>query len=131
MSKPNLGSLADLARILEEAANPDSELREDRRETRPAPAPAPSKKAAAKPVDPKRKAWHDRRLREQTVAPEAPAPESAPKVPPVPTALPREIIARGAPDLKDLLSSATNAKPKSEGGKRPEAWRRKPGDPIF
>ena len=35
MSKRSLGGLADLAKILEEASNPESELREDRQVAKP------------------------------------------------------------------------------------------------
>lgn len=135
MSKVNRGSLADLARILEEAANPESELREDRKETKPVAPLRPVKKSSTKIIDPKRKAWYEKRLKEQASREAAPvSEEDAPerKEPALPTTTAALAAAnRTTPDLKGLLASAQNAKPKTEGGKRPEAWRRKPGDPIF
>ena len=131
MSKKTLGSLADLARIMEEATNPESELREDRK-----PTPKPGRKATAhakaRVVDPKRKAWYDRRLREQFekvgVVPGAGEPESiGPAVKPGTT---KAVASKVGGSLLQSLAAAKTAKPKSET-KRPEAWKRKPGDPIF
>lgn len=129
MSKKTLGSLADLARILEEASNPESELREDRK-----PIAKPSRKATghtkARIIDPKRKAWHDRRLRERSEkAPETSGdPEAAgPVVKPATT---KAVATKVGGSLLQTLAAARTAKPKSES-KRPEAWKRKPGDPIF
>ncbi|HWQ10886.1 MAG TPA: hypothetical protein VN436_17315, partial [Holophaga sp.] len=66
MSKRSLGSLADLAKILEEASNPESEVREDRKEAKPKPVPAHrTGTKQTRVLDPKRKAWYERRLREQ------------------------------------------------------------------
>ncbi len=130
MSKKNLGSLADLARIMEEAANPESELREDRK-----PAPKPGRKvtahAKARVIDPKRKAWHDRRLREQfaKVGSTSTSAEPAP-TPVVKPSTTKAVANKVGGSLLDTLAAAKTAKPKSES-KRPEAWKRKPGDPIF
>lgn len=129
MSKKTLGSLADLARIMEEATNPESELREDRK-----PVPKPGRKATAhakaRVVDPKRKAWYDRRLREQFekvgTAPEG-AESTGPVVKPGTT---KAVATKVGGSLLQTLAAARTAKPKSET-KRPEAWKRKPGDPIF
>ena len=136
MSKQRgLGSLADLAKILEEASNPESALREDRKETKPKPVLA-RKSGGAKQMrvlDPKRKLWYEKRLREQAeeakenaVAAEAPAPVlHTPSIT-------RAAATRVGGSLLESLASAREAKPKTEGGKgRAEAWRRKPGDPIF
>jgi hypothetical protein len=138
MSKQRgLGSLADLAKILEEASDPESLHREDKRELKPKPA-ATRKGGSVKQVkalDPKRKLWYEKRLREQTA--EA-ATESAPgetKTPPVPhtPGITKAAASRlGGGLLESLATAAKDAKAKQEGGKsRAEAWRRKPGDPIF
>ncbi len=129
MSKKSLGSLADLARILEEATNPESELREDRK-----PAAKPARKATghtkARVVDPKRKAWHDRRLREKaekSAETGAGAESAAPVVKPATT---KAVANKVGGSLLQTLAAAKTAKPKADS-KRPEAWKRKPGDPIF
>jgi hypothetical protein len=136
MSKQRgLGSLADLAKILEEASNPESNLREDRKELKPKPSLA-RKSGGAKQVrvlDPKRKLWYEKRLKEQVdeakenaAATEAPAP--ARHTP----SLTRAAATRVGGSLLESLANAKENKPKAEGGKgRAEAWRRKPGDPIF
>lgn len=129
MSKKNLGSLADLARILEEAANPESELREDRK-----PQAKPARKATshtkARIVDPKRKAWHDRRLRERTEKASAAAGDPEAVAPVLKPATTKAVATKVGGSLLQSLAAAKTAKPKSES-KRPEAWKRKPGDPIF
>jgi hypothetical protein len=136
MSKQRgLGSLADLAKILEEASNPESILREDRKENKPKPVLA-RKGGAIKKVrvlDPKRKLWYEKRLKEQSE--ESKAAESA-EVPVPETrhtpALTKAAASRVGGGLLESLASVKNAKPKAEGAKgRSEAWRRKPGDPIF
>lgn len=132
MSKRTLGSLADLAKIMEEASNPESVVREDRKESKPKVAVAKKKASApvARVIDPKRKAWHDRRLREQAApkaaepAPVASAPASA-LLDPSRT----KAAAQSTAGLLQVLANA--AKPKAEGKQRTEAWRRKPGDPVF
>lgn len=129
MSKHGLGSLADLAKILEEASNPDSERREDRKETKPKLSQQKKVGAAKKvrTVDPKRKLWYEKRLKEQA---EKPA-EIRTSVPESPAALvPKPAVAVKA-NLLEILASAKEAKPKDEQKQRGEAWRRKPGDPIF
>ena len=129
MSKKTLGSLADLARILEEAANPESELREDRK-----PLPKPARKATshtkARIVDPKRKAWHDRRLRESVEKPMGMGPETEVAGPVVKPSTTKAMATKVGGNLLQSLAAAKTAKPKAES-KRPEAWKRKPGDPIF
>ena len=137
MSKQRgLGSLADLAKILEEASNPESELREDRKENKPKPTLA--RKAGAtktvRPLDPKRKLWYEKRLKEQSE--EAKTAESGkPDVPEKPhtPALTKAAAGRVGGGLLESLASAKEAmaKAKPEGKGRAEAWRRKPGDPIF
>lgn len=134
MSRHGLGSLADLARILEEATNPESHLREDRKETKPK-AVHLHRKAAPKQtreIDPKRKAWYEKRLQEQaerivTKPAEAAAPADAPKDPAKTKAA---AVAVGG-SLLASLAAAKDAKPKAEGKQKTEAWRRKPGDPVF
>ncbi|MFN8012692.1 MAG: hypothetical protein U0P81_15085 [Holophagaceae bacterium] len=133
MSKRSLGSLADLAKILEESANPESVVREDRKVVKA--KKADGRKAVqvkAKVVDPKRKAWHDRRLKEQAAAPAA-AKAAAPAAEnPVKPALTKAVATSLTGSLLDTLAAAKEAKPKQDGnGKKTEAWRRKPGDPIF
>lgn len=129
MSKQTLGSLADLARILEEAANPESMLREDRK-----PVAKPSRKATghtkARIVDPKRKAWHDRRLREQAEKAREGAAETEAPAPVLKPATTKAVATKVGGSLLESLAAARTAKPK-DGSKRPEAWKRKPGDPIF
>lgn len=129
MSKKTLGSLADLARILEEAANPESELREDRK-----PLPKPARKATshtkARIIDPKRKAWHDRRLRESAEKPVETGPETEVAGPVVKPSTTKAVATKVGGNLLQSLAAARTAKPKAES-KRPEAWKRKPGDPIF
>ena len=130
-----LGSLADLAKILEEASNPESNLREDRKELKPKPTLA--RKAGGnkqmRVLDPKRKLWYEKRLKEQAeqakedtlVAAEVPAVRHTP-------ALTRAAATRVGGSLLESLASAKDAKAKNENSKgRAEAWRRKPGDPIF
>jgi len=135
MSKQRgLGSLADLAKILEEASNPESNLREDRKETKPKPTLA-RKSGGAKQMrvlDPKRKLWYEKRLKEQVDE----AKENADVAAPAPAlhtpSLTRAAATRLGGSLLQSLANVKEPKPKAEGGKgRAEAWRRKPGDPIF
>jgi hypothetical protein len=134
-----LGSLADLAKILEEASDPESELREDRKESKPKPTLA-RKSGGGKQVrviDPKRKLWYEKRLREQAEAaksqsdPDSEAGEVSAPVLHTPS-LTRAAASRAGGSLLESLASAREAKPKPGSGKgRAEAWRRKPGDRIF
>lgn len=133
MNKRNLGSLADLAKIIEESVNPESTVREDRKVVKAKKADGrKSVQMKARVVDPKRKAWHDRRLKENATteaAPKAsaPAPEN-----PVKPALTKAVATNVTGSLLSSLAAVKGAKPKQEGsGKKAEAWRRKPGDPIF
>ncbi len=132
-----LGSLADLAKILEEASDPESELREDRKESKPKPAVA-RKSGGAKQVrviDPKRKLWYEKRLKEQAEAAKVHTTEAETPAPVLHTpSLTRAAATRVGGSLLESLATARESKPKgrNEGGKgRAEAWRRKPGDPIF
>nr|WP_320132268.1 hypothetical protein [uncultured Holophaga sp.] len=134
MSKRTLGSLADLARIMEEAAKPDSTLREDRKESKPKAAAAKKKVTATAPklIDPKRKAWYDKRLREQVTpkvqetALAAPVTLAEPALDPTRT---KAVATKATAGLLQVLATAN--KPKGESKQRAEAWRRKPGDPVF
>jgi len=133
MSKHGLGSLADLARILEEASNPESELREDRRETKPKVLPL-HRRASIKQtrtIDPKRKAWYEKRLQEQAqiVAPAA-VMTAPPSTPPAPARTKAAAVRVGA-NLLETIAAAKDAKPKTDQKTKAEPWRRKPGDPIF
>jgi hypothetical protein len=127
--------LANLAQILEDATDPESQVREDRRESKPkaqqkgAPVPRPKKS-----IDPKRKAWHERRLKEQAEGrhAHAPGPASAAQAPtqaPIHVAT-RATAASVSGGLQSALDAAKDAKPK-DVSKRPEPWKRKPGDPFF
>ena len=88
-------------------------------------------KEAYQPIDPKRKAWHDRRLKEQAAKPNVSAP-SAPVVEPVTKPAHTKAVATGlASSLLSTLAAAKTAKPKEEGNKRSEAWKRKPGESVF
>jgi hypothetical protein len=138
MSKQRgLGSLADLAKILEEASDPESDHREDRREVKP--KAAPTRKGAVKQIkvlDPKRKLWYEKRLREQaeaahTVAVEDSKGADRPHTPELTKAAATRVGASLLETLANAAKEAKDAKAKSEGKGRTEAWRRKPGDPIF
>ena len=60
MSKRSLGGLADLAKILEEASNPESELREDRQAAKPKIALRKGGTVKqTRAIDPKRMAWYE------------------------------------------------------------------------
>jgi hypothetical protein len=132
MSKQRgLGSLSDLAKILEEASNPESIVREDRQ---PKPKVALRKGQVvkkAKAIDPKRKAWYDKRLKEQEAA-KAAAPAAAIAEPLIKPAATKAVATGLSGSLLQTLAAAKDAKPKLEqNGKRTEAWRRKPGEPVF
>ncbi len=138
MSKRGLGSLADLAKILEEASNPESAVREDRKESKP--KVVATRKAGglagARRIDPKRKAWYQKRLSEQTekvdpVRTDMPTPELAVK-----PAMTKAVASRVGFGLLETLAGAKDAKEAKakadgKGKSKAEAWRRKPGDPIF
>ena len=133
MSKRTLGSLADLAKIMEEASNPESALREDRKELKPKVTVAKKHGSSVKAriVDPKRKAWYDRRLREQS-APKILEETSAAFVASEPLLDPghtKVVATKATAGLLQVLANAN--KPKTEAKSRAEAWRRKPGDPVF
>jgi len=130
----NLRGLGNLAKILEEAAKPDSVLREDREKPKPKVLKKGEKVGKTRTIDPKRKVWYEKRLKEvtaKTAAPEAPAagPVSAPIVPA--PALAKSLASKVGGSLLQTLAAAKDAKPKVEGQKRSEAWRRKPGESIF
>ncbi len=133
MSKRGLGSLADLAKILEEASNPESAVREDRKESKPKVLAVrkTGRSSDLRSIDPKRKAWYQKRLREQSEKPDAPridAPTSEPTVKP---AMTKAVASRIGVGLLETLAAAKDSKIKTEGKGKVEAWRRKPGDPIF
>ncbi|MCL1894509.1 MAG: hypothetical protein FWG02_09820 [Holophagaceae bacterium] len=130
MSGKGFGTLANLAKIMEEASDPESQVREDKRESKPKSlqrtTSEPHKKKA---MDPKRKAWYERRLREQMEEEYSVshAPQSSPIHSQEATRKTAITVSNG---LLNVLANAKEAKPK-DGSKRPEAWKRKPGDPIF
>jgi hypothetical protein len=131
MSKRSLGSLADLAKILEEASNPESEVREDRRETKPKPVTVHrTGTKQTRVLDPKRKAWYEKRLREQAET-AMPLPGSPAVLEPIkdPAATKAAAVRLGM-NLMETLAAAKDVKPKADQ-KKAEPWRRKPGDPIF
>jgi hypothetical protein len=134
MSMRGLGSLSDLAKIIEAASNPESELREDRQ--RPKKGGSHRKVEMKRVVDPKRKAWHEKRLREQqqkavTLASDQKAAVVA-ATPVVDTKLTKTVAVGLSGSLMKTLAAAKDAKPKvDEKNKKKEAWRRKPGDPVF
>lgn len=135
MSKRSLGGLADLAKILEEASNPESALREDRQPAKPKLALRKGgtvKKTRA--IDPKRMAWYKKRLQDQ--AEKLEVPKTEPEI--VAEGPVKQTLTRAAADslgsnlLMTTLKAAKTGKPNQDGPKqRPEAWKRKPGDPIF
>jgi hypothetical protein len=131
----NLRGLGNLAKILEEAAKPDSVLREDREKPKPKVLKKGEKAANLRVIDPKRKLWYEKRLKEITAkaAPleeSASGPVSAPILPAAP-ALAKTVASKLGGSLLQSLAAAKDAKPKAEGQKRSEAWRRKPGESIF
>src|ERR1035438_5093875 len=85
----NLRGLGNLAKILEEAAKPDSVLREDREKPKPKVLKKGEKAGNIRIIDPKRKVWYEKRLKEITAKsamPESAAsgPVSAPAAPAAP-----------------------------------------------
>jgi hypothetical protein len=124
-------TLANLAKIMEEATDPESQLREDRRETKPKTQPEhPRPSHKTKVIDPKRKAWYDKRLKEQAVPKRVAGPAAAPAQVAPTKAVTRSTAAQASDGLYSALAAAKELKPK-DGGRKPEAWKRKPGDPIF
>ena len=130
------GSLANLAKILEDASKPDSSVREDR-ERRKAVLKKGTVKSLNRAVDPKRKAWHERRLKALAVNQDKKeAAEDAAAAP-----SPAQLASRAATKsvasaisgslMQTLAAAKDGAKPAKEGTKRAEAWKRKPGDPVF
>lgn len=128
------GSLANLAKILEDASKPDSSVREDR-ERRKAVLKKGAIKTLGRAVDPKRKAWHERRLKALAVSQEK--KEAAEAAAPSPAQLASRAATKSVAtalsgSLMQTLAAAKDAKPKEkDGAKRAEAWKRRPGDPIF
>ena len=135
----NLRGLGNLAKILEEAAKPDSTLREDRQKPRPKVLKKVEKSPKTRAMDPKRKAWYEKRLKESAAKiPDAPAADdmraSGPVVQPVQAApaLAKTVASKLGSSLLQTLAAAKDGKPsKTDSPKRPEAWRRKPGESIF
>jgi hypothetical protein len=131
----NLRGLGNLAKILEEAAKPDSVLREDREKPKPKVLKKGEKTGNIRVLDPKRKVWYEKRLKEITTKPsvaegQASGPVSAPAVVAAP-AMAKNIALKLGGSLLQTLAAAKDAKPKADGQKRSEAWRRKPGESIF
>jgi hypothetical protein len=132
-----LRGLGNLAKILEEAAKPDSVLREDREKPKPKVLKKGEKAGNIRVIDPKRKVWYEKRLKEITTAktavvenPSATGPVSAPVIPAAPM-LAKTVASKMGGSLLQTLAAAKDAKPKAEGQKRSEAWRRKPGESLF
>ncbi len=131
----NLRGLGNLAKILEEAAKPDSVLREDREKPKPKVLKKGEKGSNTRVIDPKRKLWYQKRLKEITAKgtasdDSASGPVSAPVLLAAP-ALAKSVASQMGGSLLQTLAAAKDAKPKAEGQKRSEAWRRKPGESIF
>lgn len=131
----NLRGLGNLAKILEEAAKPDSVLREDREKPKPKVLKKGEKSGNSRVIDPKRKVWYQKRLKEAISKPAtseeaASGPVSAPLIPAAP-ALAKSVASQMGGSLLQTLAAAKEAKPKSDSPKRSEAWRRKPGESIF
>lgn len=125
-------SLADLAKILEEASNPESEHREDRKELKPKVTATRRGSLLASRVDPKRRAWYDKRLKEQAARPTASKLAAGPVSEPVlKPAITKVAATQLGGTLLQTLAAAKDAKPKTDGKSKAEPWRRKPGDPIF
>ncbi len=133
----NLRGLGNLAKILEEAAKPDSVLREDREKPKPKVLKKGEKAGKIRVIDPKRKLWYEKRLKEITAKSvtsdgTASGPVSAPLMPAAP-ALAKNVASMLGGSLLQTLAATKDAKPKpkADGQKRSEAWRRKPGESIF
>jgi hypothetical protein len=132
-----LRGLGNLAKILEEAAKPDSVLREDREKPKPKVLKKGERVGNTRIMDPKRKVWYEKRLKEITskaAASESSAsgPVSAPTVSvSAGPALAKNVASKMGGSLLQTLAAAKDAKPKVEGTKRSESWRRKPGESIF
>ena len=130
------GSLANLAKILEDASKPDSSVREDR-ERRKAVLKKVSTTGLRRAVDPKRKAWHERRLKALAVKGEKKDAAAEAEAAPSPIQLASRAATKSVAtalsgSLMQTLAAAKDAKPKEkEGAKRAESWKRKPGDPLF
>ncbi|HJW08707.1 MAG TPA: hypothetical protein VJ483_03685 [Holophagaceae bacterium] len=125
----SIRGLASLAKILEEASNPDSVVREDRPRRKVVLKKGDGEKRA---VDPKRKAWYDKRLRESAKKEATAAAAASAPVMPTPTAIATKSVAVGlSGSLMQSLAAAKDAKPKVESKTRTEAWKRKPGEPVF
>ncbi len=128
----NLRGLGNLAKILEEAARPDSVLREDREKPKPKVLKKGEKAGNIRIIDPKRKVWYQKRLKEITVKAAAPeSPASGPVSTPADPSLVKSVASLMGGSLLQTLAAAKDAKPKAEGTKRSEGWRRKPGESIF
>ncbi|MCE1228611.1 MAG: hypothetical protein LWX11_03875, partial [Firmicutes bacterium] len=111
MSKRGLGSLADLAKILEEASNPESVVREDRKEVKPKAVVArKSGTAMARVIDPKRKAWYDKRLKEQSEKTEGARMEAEVIEPIVKPAVTKAVANRVGSTLLQTLAATKDAK---------------------
>ena len=106
----NLRGLGNLAKILEEAAKPDSVLREDREKPKPKVLKKGEKAGNIRVIDPKRKVWYEKRLKEVTS---------------------KNVASKLGGSLLQTLAAAKDVKPKADSQKRSEAWRRKPGESIF
>lgn len=130
-----LRGLGNLAKILEEAAKPDSVLREDREKPKPKVLKKGEKAPSMRVMDPKRKVWYQKRLKEITAkSVEAESPAAGPVnalVLPAAPALAKSVASKMGGSLLQTLAAAKDGKPKAEGQKRSEAWRRKPGESIF
>lgn len=131
----NLRGLGNLAKILEEAAKPDSILREDREKARPKVLKKGEKATLTRVMDPKRKAWYQKRLKEVTAKPGTTSqeiPATGPMTNPAPAPiLAKTVASQLGGSLLQTLAAAKEAKPKSDSPKRTESWRRKPGESIF
>lgn len=131
----NLRGLGNLAKILEEAAKPDSVLREDREKPKPKALKKGELSGKTRISDPKRKLWYEKRLRETaakatSMEPTASAPANTSSFPAAP-ALAKSVASQLGGSLLKTLSAAKEAKPKTDSPKRSESWRRKPGESIF
>ena len=130
------GSLANLAKILEDATKPDSSVREDR-ERRKVVLKKGTTSILRRTVDPKRKAWHERRLKALAVKGDKKDAPSEMEAAPCPAqmasrAATQSVASALSGSLMQTLAAAKDAKPKvKEGAKRAESWKRKPGDPVF
>jgi hypothetical protein len=132
MQQRGLGGLADLAKIMEEASDSTSCHREDRQALAPT-TPVPHRAhLSRREQEVKPKGSYEKRLQKQAKVPSVKAKaKAAPEV----SNLPAVAKVSGAITVDFLAAIKQVAQPqkisRAASQARPEAWKRKPGDPVF